>query len=303
MPRARYNWRDNLSQPRYTPDQIQAQQLRNQAAQIRIDQAPLQQEAREAQLARAQGAEAQARYKLQKEIETDRQKAAFYNGLQELESTLEQRGWRIGTKEHAEAFASYAHAFPLARSSADVNKTLEIHAKVNDDQAALSQRIQTALGAVPEGYTPKGLTVTGTGQPSVQFSTGEVPEKVKLRYGFLQSNITGHLSEAQKQAGKATLPDQPYEHAGQLNANVDEANFLREQYPDLPPVKGLIMSDTGMGIPKAGKQPSADIAAPTATPTVAPTATPTPAESQDVAAPTATPKHLGRYNPQTGEFE
>lgn len=287
MPTARYNWRTNLSQPRFTPDQLEAQRLRNAASQNKLQLFPLEQEAKSAQLARTQGEEAKARYQLQKEIETDRQKAAFYNGLQELEANLNQQGFGIGTKQHAEAFAAYAHAFPLARSSADVNKTLELHAKVNDDQAALSQRIQTALGAVPQGYQPKDITMTATGQPSIRFANTNqaVPEKVALRYGALTSSITAHLAQADAQARAATQPDQPYAKADELNANVAQANFLRGRYPDLEPVKGLIDSSDGMLIPKAGLTATPVASAPpqatatptpTATPTAAPAATTTP---------------------------
>lgn len=279
MPTARYNWRTNLSQPRFTPDQLEAQRLRNAASQNKLQLFPLEQEAKAAQLARTQGEEAKARYQLQKEIETDRQKAAFYNGLQELESNLNAQGFGIGTKQHAEAFAAYAHAFPLARSSADVNKTLELHAKVNDDQAALSQRISTALGAVPKGYEPKDITMTATGQPSIRLANtnAAIPEKIALKYGGLTSSITAHLAAADAQARAATQPDQPYAKGDELNANVAQANFLRGQYPTLPPVKGLIDSSDGMLIPKAG-QPQPGTAAPpqaTATPTPAATAQPT----------------------------
>lgn len=227
----RYNWRNNLSAPRYSPDQIEAQRLRNEAAQNRLNQFPLEQASKEAQFARVQGEEAKARYQLQKEIETDRQKAAFYNGLQELETNLNAQGFGIGTKQHAEAFAAYAHAFPLARSSADVNKTLALHAKINDDQAALTQRVQRVLGAVPQGYTPRDLTLTASGQPSIRFGTNVPPERVAARYANLQGMIASHNELMAQEA--AANPDKPYSLMPRFQAAQTEAAMLERQYPGL----------------------------------------------------------------------
>src|SRR6266478_1318945 len=250
----RSNWRQTLSQDRFTPEQVLGQQLLNQRRAEQLSQIPLQNELREAQLSRSQSTEAQGRYKLQKEIETDRQKAAFYNGLQELESSLNSRGFPIGTKEHAEAFAAYAHEFPLARSSADVDKTLAVHAKVNDDQAALTQRIQTAIGAVPEGYKPQDVTITATGAPSIRFGSGAPNQQAIDRYAKLQGMITSHLEgaagEATMNAGK-NISNKPYTQAIPFHSTVAEANMLRSQYPTLPAIQGLTDTDSGMAIPKA----------------------------------------------------
>ena len=51
-----------------------------------------------AQVAHIQSSEAKARYELAKEIETDKQKAAFYAGVPELESALNTRGFPRGIK-------------------------------------------------------------------------------------------------------------------------------------------------------------------------------------------------------------
>src|SRR4029077_10337905 len=134
------------------------------------------------QIDRASAAEAKARYDLTKQIETDRQRTAFYNGLQELEQNLSQRGFGIGTREHAEAFAAYAHEFPLARSSTDVNQTLKLHAIVNDEQAALKQRI-LELSPPPEKISERYSRVKGNLSDAEQALAFDV-ERQK------QSNIT-----------------------------------------------------------------------------------------------------------------
>lgn len=163
---------------------------RENAANARLAQFPLEQQARQAQIDRASAAEAKARYDLGKQIETDRQKTAFYNGLQELESNLNQQGYGIGTKQHSEAFAAYAHAFPLARSSADVDKTLQLHAKVNDDQAALSQRLQQSMDAGKAlGLTPQGASFVKGGDVDVRFQT---PKSPNIAADAAKQLATGH---------------------------------------------------------------------------------------------------------------
>ena len=159
MPRRRFTERYGLPAPA-----VQAPVLpdlsRQNAVNARLGQFPLEQEARQAQIDRATASEAKARYDLTKQIETDRQRTAFYNGLQELEQNLTRSGYGIGTREHAEAFASYAHEFPLARSSTDVNQTLKLHAIVNDDQAALKQRM-LQLSPPPEKIAQRYAKVQG----------------------------------------------------------------------------------------------------------------------------------------------
>jgi len=160
------------------------------AANARLAQFPLEDQARQAQIDRANASEAKARYDLGKQIETDRQKTAFYNGLQELESGLNSQGYGIGTKQHAEAFAAYAHAFPLARSSADVDKTLQLHAKVNDDQAALSQRLQQSMDAGKAlGLTPQGASFVKGGNVDVRFQT---PKSANIAVDAAKQLASGH---------------------------------------------------------------------------------------------------------------
>jgi hypothetical protein len=85
--------------------------------------------AAEAQLAQSQNLNAAAHYELNKQIETDRQRTAFYNGLPELEQMLANRNMPIGTREHAEAYAAY-------------DQILKLHLAVHDDQAALEERME-----------------------------------------------------------------------------------------------------------------------------------------------------------------
>ncbi len=161
--------------PKY-PD-YQGQQLRDALATERLNQIPLQNAAREAQIAHARASEAEVRVRIRKQINTDNQKAAFYDGLQELESNLDARGMPIGSKGHSEAFAAYAHEFPLARSTKSVQDYLKLHSSVHDDQAALQARTEMALKAGVEAGKAqgidarvKGFGITKSGEPSVQFS-------------------------------------------------------------------------------------------------------------------------------------
>lgn len=211
MPRTR--WQDNLSVDRFTPDELLTADLRRQRLQQQIQQAPLEQQLKEFQLTRSQSQEAKARYDLQKEIETDRQKTAFYNGLQELEAGLRDRGYGIGSKEHAEAFATYAHEFPLARSAADVQQTLKVHAVIADEQAALEARMRELAPA---------------------------PEKIGERYARVQGQIQGFTDESAKEEAeniKHKLPDVPFTQAPKLHAAQAEAALLEKQYPVLKPTE------------------------------------------------------------------
>lgn len=246
MPRTRMNWRQNLSQRR------EVQQPQQPKIQV-VD--PLAQEARMAQISRAQAAEAHARYQMGKEIETDRQRTAFYNGLQELE----QKAPPIGTKEHAEAYAAYAHEFPLARSSADVNQMLKLHATVNDEQAALKQRI---------------------------IDLSPPPEKIAQRYARVQGDIQQFTDESSQQeaaniaAGKANVQ---YTNAPKLHAAQTEAQLLETQYPTL--TSGRTAQTSGVS-PTESATGVAAIAAPSATPTpiaeATTSTTPHPLEGQTV---------------------
>lgn len=267
MGRIRMNWRQDLSAPRLSAQDMAAAQLKVAGLTGRAGTDPLVDEARQAAIARAQSAEAKATYNLQKEIETDRQKTAFYNGLQELETNLRARGMPIGTQGHAEAFAAYAHEFPLARSASDVVQTLKLHALVNDDQAALAQRLRD-MSPPPEKIAQRYATVKGNVSQYEQALTGDI-ERQK------QSNI---------QAKAANVPYNPVldDASRKINAALQgskiEAAQLETMFPQLAPQQ----QDTTQAV--------APQAAPAATPV--PNATPTP-----------TPVHLGRYNPQTGEFE
>ncbi len=154
--------------PKY-PD-YQGQQLRDALATERLNQIPLQNAAREAQIAHARASEAEVRVRIRKQINTDNQKAAFYDGLQELESNLDARGMPIGSKGHSEAFAAYAHEFPLARSTKSVQDYLKLHSAVNDDQAALTQRMNQSIQAGQSlGLTPEGASFIKGGQVDVRF--------------------------------------------------------------------------------------------------------------------------------------
>ncbi len=253
---------------------------RQNAINARLGQFPLENEARQAQMDAAQAREAKARYDLSKQIETDRQRTAFYNGLNELEQNLSKRGYGIGSREHAEAFASYAHEFPLARSSADVQNTLKVHALVADDQAALKQRMNQLLPP---------------------------PEKIAQRYARVKGTVDQYEAELkgditrQATANKGTR-DVPYNPAfdtaaatiaGNLSGAKSELNQLTQAYPNL--VQPTNAEQPQPVVPTA--QPVVPNPAPTAalpSPTIAP---------NDTVTTTPTPTHLGTYNPATGEFD
>ena len=219
MPRRRLTERYNLP-ARPMPLPVLPDLTKQNAVNERLGQFPLEQEARQAQIDRANAAEAKARYDLTKQIETDRQRTAFYNGLRELEQNLTRSGYGIGTREHAEAFAAYAHEFPLARSSADVNQTLKLHAIVNDDQAALKQRM---------------------------LELSPPPEKISQRYSKVQGDVAqfeaqlqGDISrQAKANAGKPDVPYNPAfdETAGKVYGALQGAKLekaqLEQQYPQL----------------------------------------------------------------------
>lgn len=174
MPRRRFTERYNLPSSggsgAASAMQMAEQQRRTMFGVRATAPDPLRDAAREAQISRSQASEAKANYQLQKQIETDRQQTAFYNGLQELESSLGTK-YPIGTKEHAEAFAAYAHEFPLARSSKSVQDTLKVHSLIHDDQAALTQRMNTAIQAGKDlGLTPQGASFVKGGNVDVRFT-------------------------------------------------------------------------------------------------------------------------------------
>jgi hypothetical protein len=175
MPRHRFTERYSLPSSGVSGAQqamqMAEQQRRTMSGSRMID--PLVDQARQAQIDRANASEAKAQYELSKQIETDRQRTAFYNGLNELETHLNNNGAPIGTRQHAEAFSAYAHEFPLARSSTDVQNALKIHALVNDDQAALKQRM---------------------------LELSPPPEKIAQRYAKVQGDIATFSSDPNKSA-------------------------------------------------------------------------------------------------------
>jgi len=274
MPRGRFSSRYRL--PVAAPAAPALPDLsRQNAINARLGQFPLENEARQAQLDAAQAREAKARYDLSKQIETDRQRTAFYNGLNELETSLTQRGFGIGSREHAEAFASYAHEFPLARSSADVQNTLKVHALVADDQAALKQRMNELLPP---------------------------PEKIAQRYARVAGTVDQYEAElkgdiARQAKANAGTPNVPYNPAfdpaaatiwGNLQGAKQEKNQIEQAYPQM------------------NQQPT-NVEVPSPAPAVQQNSTPalptTAIAPNDTVVPTPTPTHLGRYNPQTGEFD
>jgi hypothetical protein len=282
----RTNWRQDLSQPR--PVQLTDLSSQN-LANARLAQFPLEQQAREASISRAAAAEAHARYQLGKEIETDRQRTAFYNGLQELEKNLNAQGLPIGTKGHAEAYAAYAHEFPLARSSSDVDQTLKLHAVVNDDQAALAQRMQQKIDAGEAvGLQPEGASFIKGGDVDVRFSKPgtAIPGNVAQRHARVQGQIQGFTDESAQQqaaniaAGKANVP---YTNANLLHAAQVESALLEQRFP------GLVQPQAAAS-PDQRDQPAPDQSVsapmPTDTPSAMPVATASPAAT---AAPSATP--------------
>jgi hypothetical protein len=227
---------------------------RQNAVNARLGQFPLEQEARQAQIDRANASEAKARYDLTKQIETDRQRTAFYNGLQELEQNLSQRGFGIGTPQHAEAFAAYAHEFPLARSSTDVNQTLKLHATVNDEQAALKQRM---------------------------LELSPPPEKIAQRYARVQGDIQQFTDESAQQeaaniaAGEANVQ---YTNAPKLHAAQTEAQLLERQYPQLSQngETDTTQAPSTAQVPTMDTQVITPDATDTGSPNAAPSVTPVP---------------------------
>lgn len=293
--KARYNWRDNLSQPRALPVETLDQTTARNLAIARASQFPLENEARQAQLARSVAAEAKSRYELSKQIETDRQRTAFYNGLQELESNLDQRGFPIGTREHAEAFAAYAHAVPLARSSKDVQDYLKLHAAIADDQAALTDRIKNAKSAVEAaGERPREFIIGQKGEVGVH--TGQPMDARKA----FDTELKG-----------LNLNYQDFE-LGDWKPNVDKSGNTVSMFREITPANATSKSfvtlkpETYQRLQQTYNTLSQSNGAATPAPAVTPVATAAP--DTTVATPpgaTAAPeaKHLGRYNPQTGEFE
>lgn len=266
---------------------------RQNAVNARIGQFPLENEARQAQMDAAQAREAKARYDLSKQIETDRQRTAFYNGLQELETNLSKQGMGIGTRGHAEAFAAYAHEFPLARSSADVQHALKLHSLVNDDQAALKARM---VGILPP------------------------PEKIAQRYARVQGTLNQYQTALQadiKRQEKANidakLPNVPYNpnldnESRIINSNIagaqTESGFLERSYPQLQPTDQVqtapanpqgVQLAPGYGQPIAAPSQTTAPVAPDVQPSPAPDQTPiyTPSPSPEA---TATPDHSAAIN-------
>ncbi len=330
MPRGRFSLRYKLPDappaPRNTPDPYIQQQHIDINAQ-RLAQFPLENEARQAQIDSAQAREAKARYDLSKQIETDRQKAAFYNGLQEVESYLDSKGYKIGTKEHAEAFAAYAHEFPLARSTKSVQDTLKVHALVADDQAALTQRLQTSIDAGKAlGLTPQGASFVKGGNVDVRFTQpgaadaeGSDPEAELFKSrGLTKAQFLNPLNAKQgvindKNDFVTNFAPGQVANAIQFQAGsskTDESKAVTH----VMPLQEFNAYRQGLGQqPLPAFQYSGPTPAPTVAPTpatVQPSATPdqtpiyTPSPSPEATAtPDATPIHLGRYNPATGEFE
>ncbi len=266
----RRTWRDELSADRYDQGQLESQALRQQLLEQQVANLPLSREEQQLKFTHAQSQEAKARYDLNKEIETDRQRTAFYNGLQEVESYLNNNGAPIGTQKHAEAFAAYAHEFPLARSSADVQQMLKLHANINDDQAALTQRIaarQAAAQAAAPGQKAELSSITESGEPTLRFKSAEVPEEAILRYGKMKGDVAQNeallLHDIKRQAEANQTPNIPYNPAfdeksakiaGDLAASKAELGILTQKHPQL--IQSAVPMTT------AQTQPAADIVAP-----------------------------------------
>ncbi len=300
---------------------------RSNAVNARLAQFPLENEARQAQIDRANASEAKARYDLNKQIETDRQSAAFYNGLQELEQNLNQHGYGIGTKEHAEAFAAYAHEFPLARSSSDVQQTLKLHALVHDDQATLTNRMQQSIAAGQAlGLQPQGASFVKGGNVDVRFTQptatdteGSDPEAelyksrgltkaqflnplnakqgvVNDKGDFTTNFAPGQLANAiQFQAGSKSNDEQaPVTHVMPLA----EFNNYRQGLGQQPVPAFQYSGPSPTPNDQVAPTPTVAPVQPSPTPDQTPIYTPSPSPEA-----TQTPVHLGRYNPATGEFE
>ncbi len=168
MPRGRFSARYSLppapparpqqqSAPVFNPLQAQYQQnqILHQQAQLSKDQADI----------------AESNRKLANGIERDRQRQAYYDGAHQLEQELAAHQIHKGSQQYADAFSEFASGFPDARASQDVREDMKYHSLVHDDQAALTQRLQTSIDAGKAlGLTPQGASFVKGGNVDVRFT-------------------------------------------------------------------------------------------------------------------------------------
>ncbi len=288
----------------YNPRTAAAQKFQEHEAQLPLQNA--------LELARLQKSQAELEFQGRAQLDAERtqantlrQGAAFYAAKPVLEKYLRDNNLPVGSPGHAEAYANFAAQFPYAlRYLPDVAKTVQEHAEVHDLKSKLDQSLQALRGA-QLGPGESG-TVNAAGEPSVS-SRAPVDQQVVARYSKVQGELSGakalQTSEIARQAkANAGTPNVPYNPADPLAVPIEaritaaetESNLLRQHLPAL----------TSAAQPAAASQQTA-APIPTAAPVATPDATPIPENSQGVPQPqpAAAPTHLGRYNPDTGNFE
>lgn len=250
---------------------------------------------------------AQFKYNFWKDQELRRQTTAYYTAMPALQESLRQAGIYPGSQRYAAEISAFAAELPDAVTHNEaIRNDLKQYAKVDEDAARINQ-MMAAQGLTRQEAQIQNLnqTLANQGLRSASFSTtaqGGVDVKstrpideglkslnlspteflhhVNAKQGkfdeqgkFTQSLSPGEQANAiQFQAGSSkTSPGQLVTHAIPLT----QFNEFRENL-GVNPLPAYVASQAGV-------------------------ATPSPTPEQITNQPEI--KHLGRYNPETGEYE
>lgn len=215
----------------------QRAQQRSAYAAARFDEwsrlAPIRERSAQVQLRNQESQLAKREYDMYKEDQILKERAAFFRGLPILENQLNKMGYKIGTQQYADEFATYVAGFPWASQSADISDIIKTHAKVNDTQAQLD----TALGALRNANLQKGEKVSfNQGGLTVSRNEGKLPNDIVERYGRLSANLQMHEQQAATEEAEnraANKPGVPYSESAKMGADAFEKQYLEQNFPDL----------------------------------------------------------------------
>ncbi len=289
-------------------DRQQYLQQRDQA----LQQHQINQEATQRRITAHQNAmEMDKQLKIDRDTEIDEQGHGAMLSMMQLEAA--KRRGDITKAQFDDGLLNVAAQFPLASRHPEASKHLEFLSHEADNQNTFLDRLKSREDA-------KAATRI----------SGPPPEKIAQRYARVQGTLdqyqTALDSDIKRQEATniaAKIEKAPYNpnldnESRVINSNLTgartEAQFLEQSYPQLT---GQVQQTQSVAAPTP--EPSATpspapsdqtpqepgfnipILANTAPATV-PVGTPSPSP-EATTAPATTPVHLGKYNPETGEFE
>ncbi len=297
-------------------DRQQALQQRDQA----LQQHQMAQEATQRRITAHQNAmEMDKQLKIDRDTEIDEQGHGAMLSMMQLEAA--KRRGDITKAQFDDGLLNVAAQFPLASRHPEASKHLEFLSHEADKQNTFLDRLKAREDA-----------------KSTARMSGPVPEKIAQRYAKLQGDIVNYeglrkadyARQAKANAGTENVPYNPtFDDAAAkisapLAASYRDAEILQNAYPQLNQLSQgrqiqQIQSEVNTPSPQPSPEPSPTpdtrpvqgfdipILANTAPqPSSTPISTPSPSPEATATTeplPTQTPVHLGKYNPETGEFE